>query len=562
MPRLGTLKDTIDDALKSLYIGDFSGGLNSEMDPIDLPINASPDCENVRVTKGGRVIGRDGTTVRVSSLPAANSDGAAFFYDDNGERRLVVFNNGALYDCTSYTAVLIQSACYTSGNRVAATVLNRVLYFSDGETITTVGSDDSGIWKWDPVNSPTSASILISAGTAGTIETPAAKCLTTYAGSLVLGRIKYVGGTYAKHAVMWSNVNDPTTIVGTNIFQVGQGQGGEINAVVPMAVTAVGVSPYRAIFVGKSEQGIYHLKGALTVSDLSEVLINAPTGVLDGATVQFIPGVDGAGYIVWLGTDYKVWFTSGVESGELSLPIRSELASAIQERHIIHTDPKFTSVRHFKRFQYILDIGKDENGVSTAYVYDWDLKIWTRYKRFPSGFWCEAKDTNGQAAIYCADGDDLQQADTGTTDNGTQIEPYWKTGFAHAELVDILKVWHWIYISYMTDDTDLVITATVNHGRGSSSVKTIAFDSDGSDAASLWDEAIWDTDTWEVTNHEQYPPYKRRTRLTVETTEGSKGLLNGYDVQVKIAQSSDGGHFEILGFNLLYLPRGRKRVAV
>lgn len=552
-----TIKETLDDAMRSVYIADFSGGLNSEDDPQDLPLNASPDCQNVKILKGGRLIGRDGYVVRVASLPA-NPDGAGFFYDSSGNRRVVVFTDGALYDCTSGAANLIQSACYTAGNRVSAVSLNNSLYFSDGETITTVGSDDSGIWYWDPIGSPLAATLLVSSGSPATIETPAAKVLTTYAGSLVLARIKYVNGTYAKHAVMWTNVNDPTTLVGTNIFQVGQGQGGDINCVVPMAVSAQGVSPYSALFVGKSKFGVYHLKGALSVSTLSEVMINASTGVLDGATVQFVPGPDAAAYIVWLGTDYKVWYSSGVTSGELSQPIRTELAQYLTDRASSNPNDPITSVRHFESFQYILDCGGGRQ-----YCFDWDRKVWTRYSGWPSGHWIEAKDGNGRSVIYCADVSNarLAQCDVGITDNGTAIDPYWKTGFLNAGDPDLWKIWQNLFVAFMTDTGDVTITATVNLGEGAQATGTMTI-TPATDLDARWDVAEWDEADWVAGGFGVYTPYKKRKRLTreVANTGGTAELLGGYDLQLRVGQSVPGARFEILGINVLYLPRGRKRV--
>lgn len=556
MPKSLTLKDNIDDALRSIYFPDFAG-LNSEADPTDIKLNEAADCQNVRVSRLGRLIRRDGYSVYVSGL-AAKPDGVAFFYDSAGYRRLVVFANGALYDCTTGAATLIQASCYTAGNRVTSVQINSKLYFSDGETISSSGGALSGIWYWDPIVSASAATLLLSNGAAGTIPTPAAKVLSAYTGCLVLGRIRYTTGEYDDHAVMWGGVNDPTRILGTNIFHLGQGQGGYINAITPMGVGSQGVAPYQALFVGKSQLGVYQLKGALSPDSLSEILINVPTGVLDGDTVKFIPGPESSGYIVWLGSDARVYYTNGISGDELSQPIRSEVAQYVNDA-ISQGSPVFSAVRNFSASQYVLDVG---GGIQ--YCFDWLTKTWTRYSGWPSGLWCEARSSSGQPTIYCADrtNNRLSQCDTGSTDNGTAINPYWTTGYISAGDPDLHKLWQWVIASFATDSGDLKFTATCNQGGGGSSTVTFTTSSSSTDA--LWDAvtSIWDTSLWSAVRFATYQTYKKKGRLTKTTAiTGIKELLGGYDIQIKVEQTTTGTHFELLGFDLLYLPRGRKKVA-
>lgn len=542
------LKNSLDDAMLAFRVVDFSGGLNSETDPQDLDENASPNCQNVRITKPGRLIGRMGWIARISSL-GVNPDGIAFFYDAGGARRVVAWYNGNMYDVTSHSATLVRSGAYTSGNRVTSVALNGTLYYSDGETI---HNGDSGIRKWDG----TTEERLVSAGGGATIPTPAAKVLTSYAGSLVLGRIKYVGGTYDKHAIMWSNVNDPTTINGTSIQQVGQGFGGEVNSVLPLAVATTGVSPFRALIVGKSEFGLYGYSGAL--GSLTEFLINCPAGVRDGETMRYIPGPDGSGYVVFLGTDNKVWAVNGTSAVEISGNIRTELSYFIQEQLIADPNQRLTAVVNSNDFQYMLDVGGGRQ-----YCYQYDLKAWTRYSGHPSGHWVEARDSYGNFAVYCADRENqtIAQISVGTDDNGSDINPYWNTPMIHCGDKNILKTWQWIFVSFRTDTGNVVVTATTNLGEGNSGSQTITI-TPATDEVMIWDVTDWDEGVWGSGVEGSYTAYKKKKRLTYQPSGvPHKELLRGYDVTIKLSTSSEGGHFEILGFTLLYLPRGRVRVA-
>lgn len=546
MPDSRGLKQALDDAMLAFRVTDFSGGLNSEMDALDLDENASPDCENVKITKPGRLIGRDGYTKRISSL-GSNPDGIAFFYDATDSRRVVMWTAGNMYDVTGHTLTLIRASVYTVGQRVCSVALNKILYYSDGYM-------PDGIRQWNG----TTEQALVSSGDTGTIPTPACKVMTSYAGSLVIGNLRYQDGSTAPHAFQWADVNDPTTIRGTNIQQVGQGYGGEINCILPLAVASTGVSPFRSLIVGKSQFGLYGYAGAL--DSLEEFLINCPAGVRDGETMRYLPGPDGSGYIVFLGTDYKLWAVNGTSAVELSGNIRTELSRYVSARAEAVAGQRFTSVVNSADFQYILDCG------GRQYVYQYDLKTWTRFTGWPSGHWVEARDMFGNFALYCADrsGQSLSQCNYGTTDNGSAIVPYWKTPYIHCGDRHLLKTWQWIFVHWRTDDGNVVITTTPNMEQGTASTKTLTPDPSGTDPTDdlIWDTGDWDEHDWAFSTLDTFLPYRQKARLTYQPTGVNyKELVRGTDVTIKLSTTSSGSHFEILGFTLLYLPRGRKRVA-
>ncbi len=549
MPKTLAIKNALDDSMLRLGVTDFSGGLNSEGDPHDLDLNTSPDCQNVKITRDGRLIGRFGWVERVASLPAA-PDGLAFFYDSAGNRRLALWADGNLYEVSNFTLVAIASSIYAAGQRIAWTTLNGILYFSDGVTI----SGASGVYYWDPA-SPANG-YLASSGTPGTIAAPACKVMTTYAGSLVLGNLTYHGsGITANDTFIWSNVNDPTTIVGTNLQRVGAGAGGHINCMLPLAVANVGVSPFKTILVGKSEFGIYAYSGAL--GQLAEIIVNCPTGVRDGETLRYIPGPDGSGYACFLGTDNKVWAVNGTQAVEISNNIRTELGEAIETSLADSPYQRITSVINTKDFQYVLDIGRNIH-----YVYHYDKKAWTRYSGWPSGHWTEARNSAGAYNLYCADRTALtmKEANLSLKDGSASILPYWKTPFIHAGDSEMLKTWKWIYAAFRTNNGNVTVQATANLDSGVTTTKTMT-PASVLNGAALWDAAVWDTALWGA-GGTSYGIYKKKARLSVSTSglDGSAESLRGYDVTIKLSTTAD-QYWEMLGFSLLYLPGGRKRVA-
>ncbi len=552
MPRSLALKSTLDDAKQVLEIKDFSGLLNSDADPLDLALNFSPDCENVKIGGEGRLQGRDGFIERAAL--AAISDGIAFFYDTNKTRRRCLWTGGNLYEIDSaWGLTLRDTACYTAGKRITWTVQIGILYFSDGYTF----RSSSGIQYWNPATA--AAGPIVSSGSPATIPTPACKVLRSYAGQLVLANILYTsGGLTAVDSVLWSDVLDPTTIIGTNIFSIGQGYGGEINSLEPMAVASPGVQPYTALFIGKSETGIYLLQGPLTPTDAKEVLVNAPTGVLDGATVKVFPGPNNSAIVAWLATDRQVWYTDGINADALSRDrITSELRDYIGDRLAVSPDQDFTAVMNFADHQYVLDCG---NG--RQYCYDYIRKSWTRYRGWPSGYYAAAKDTAGQDILIGVDRDSarLFQANIGLDDNGFDIAPYWKTPHIHCNSPTVEKVWHEVYAAWRTDTGDIKIAAVTNLASGDSASVTLLPTGSSSGGSALFDVAIFDTDLFAESEGPEFRACAASARLVYKPTNLPPALLRGSDVQLTIERTAGTAHFEPLAIYLLYLPRGHRRV--
>jgi len=505
MAQIKSLQVESDLALQAYDIKDFSGGLQSDVDPGDLPPNAASDCENVYF-RPGRMLRRDGSLILNRSLTAVGSaDGIAWFYDANLAKQMVVWSNGNLYsvDLTTFVFTLVASGVYTAGLRICSCVMARVLYFSDGETIGTSGANHSGIRSYDPANAPGSAPLVISSGTTGTIPTPACKVMCMRAGQLLIGRIKYVGGTYSKDSIMWSNVYDATTFIGTNIVRIGEGEGGEVNALSPMQVSAEGISPFDAVFCGLSDFGVYCVKGALTPTTVQPVQINCAVGCLDGGTVQFIPS-PGYSTVVFLGTDRKVYSTNGVDSNDISTPISTEIATYVSDRMLVDANATFASTKNIRDRHYVLDLG---GGVQ--YCYDWILKYWTRYRGWTSGYWTgesnggeHARDASGNPIMYCVENKVtgwLYQVNIGTSDSGVPITPYWISGWiSPVDKDEVNCIYKFIALTYRTDVGNYVIECSNEHGTTPNSQLILSPSYGRPKTGNLWGVGIWGVSRWQA----------------------------------------------------------------
>lgn len=554
MVKSRTERNFMDEALVQLQVPDFSKGLMSAHDPWDIPLGAATDCENVRFMPG-KILSRQGYLVLDDALPA-DGDGVFQFYDNSNARRTVYFSNGNLYDVIAGTSTLVKSGAYTAGYEITACVQFGILYFSDGYTIATSGPNQSGIRYYDPTVTVSDAPLLITSGGAGTIETPACKVLISHNGSLVLANIKLVDGTALPDSVMWTNVIDPTSIVGTNIFAVGTGQGGEINSMTRFSVSDSGVSPYDAIFVGKSQFGIYQLRGALSVADLAETQLNVPVGVLDGSTVRYVPGADSKGYVCWLASDRQVWRTDGINSDRLSKDIADELAQAVEDRFTASPSARFRAFRDYSTFHYVLDMGNN-----TAYAFNWHYEYWTRYTGLPSGCWGEGKTNNTQDTTFCVDTESRLIQLGGNLDNGASISKFWKSGWLAEGDSNQWKIWKWLYAGFKTDTGDINYTVTAGRGIGGAATGTLTpvIASAPSSGGLLWDSGLWDSGLWGAGGAVAQNAYKVRNRLAV-TTGPIAESLSGADAQILIEHDSN-TYFEVLELALMYLPRGRQRVA-
>lgn len=544
MARSLALQSALDDALQSLRVETFNGGLNSDADPNDLGLDSSPDCQNVKILKDGRITGRDGYLPSISGLPAAVSDGHCWFNDSTTTRRRYVWNNGSIYDISNgATATLVAAAIYTAGRRVAWCILDNVLYYSDGII---------PLRQYNPVTGIEQA--VANSGGIGVIAPVSATVLCVYDGQIIAGA-PIAAGVYEPHSLRWCDVNDPTVWRATNIYKVGNGIGGYINSIVQFGIANVGISPFSALFVGKSEMGCFAMSGA--TSAFTSLALNVPVGVRDGATVKYIPGPDGAGYMVFLGTDFRVWYTNGSQSGELSQNIRGELSRYIQDRLAVSNQSKFTAALNFLDNQYILDCSGDRQ-----YAYDWNKKAWTRYEGWPSGYWSEPPDGNGVPTIWVADSNNrVCRCNAGLDDNGVAIAPYWTTPDLHCGAPDTLKQFINVLVEYSTDIGNIVITPVVNDGAGYSYSLTIDPPDSSGDGSARWGTAIWGASVWGSSGELDFHFYKRKRRLQqLNPNTGTYVNLKGYNVRFKIATTTQNAYFHVLSIALEYLIRGRKHV--
>ena len=553
-----------DESYRGVDINDFSLGLLSDIDALDIPINGSPNCENVKPRQGscdGRAGWRRLCTVVAGTT--TQPDGLAAFVDSSGTWHIVCWHGGNVYRATTAGVVsTVGTSVYASGNHIAHTDYSNDLFWSDGTTIWTSGPNSSGLRKYDG----STDAMVVSSGAVGSIEPPAAKVMATYAGQIVLGNCKLVGGTLEPHIIRPSNVNDATTFLSSLAQNVAPGVGGEINSIIPFSVSTEGLDLSRTLFIGKSAGKVFGMQGAM--GSLVENVINIDAGVLDGLAASFIPGPNGqSGVVIFPGTDYQVYVTNGVTADSLTKDKCSEeIAAYINDRRAGGGTVKFTCIRNAVDSQYILDLGGDKQ-----YCYDYKRKNWTRYRGWPSGFLCRAEDSIQRQMLFSAclyDGDlIIAELNRGLDDNGTAIEPFWATPKLRGDVGEsgqnagdgsLLKMWGPLFIDVSTDEGGFSAELETDHGEGQTATAsfTITPSSTATAVARYGSATYGTTFTYSGTLTPTFRSYSRRLGVAKQTTGKPPEHLKGGICQITVSQTTSGKIFRLQGIRIKYILRG------
>lgn len=551
-----------DEALQGVDIVDFSKGLMSDIDPLDIPINGSPNCCNVKPKQGsfdGRAGWRIICTVVASTLSA---DGFTAFKDSSSTVHCVLWHGGNMYRVTTNGALTtVGTAVYSSGNRVAHTAYANKLYWSDGTTIWTSGLDQSGVRVYDG----STDSVLVGSGAPGSISPPAAKVMFTYAGQLGLANCKLVGGTLEPHIIRPSNVNDATTFLASLAQNVAPGEGGEINCVIPFSVSTESLDLSRTMFVGKSEGKVFGMQGALGA--LTENVINIDAGVLDGRAASFIPGPSGqTGVVVFPGTDYEVYITNGVTADSISRDRCSEeIRAYINDRRAMPAAFSLACVRNSSDNQYVLDLGGDKQ-----YCFDYKRVNWTRYEGWPSGCWTRTEDTLHRQMLLVATVVDgnlvIAEVNRGLDDNGEAINPYWFTPKLRGGVGDsgqnagdaaLTKLWGPLFLDVSTDASDFKAELETDHGEGQSATASFSItpETAGPTIARYGIATYGTLYTYSATLTPTFKTYSRRLGIAKQTANKPPEHLKGGICQIKICQTTSGKIFRVNGIRIKYVLR-------
>lgn len=432
-------RGALDDAYSKLIINDFSGGLNLNKGALALNVNESPAMLNV-VPFPGRLQYRGGWTI-YANLSAA-TDHAYDFYDQDGEKHFVSWNDGNVYDVVSGAEVSVEAAAYTAGERVGAVALNGILYWST-QTVP--------LRYWDPAAGTTGA-----VAQTGATAPPRSPYLFLYTNAIVALGVDYTGTDWQPTVMGWSAINDPGDWDASNSQLVGPlSTVARLEFGIVFGIAETGVAPFRTFIVGRSDEGVYSYTGAL--GSLTEALINVPTGCADGASAQYMPSADKFGMIIFLGTDGQFYVTNGITAVPVSINVLPLLSNQYTLSFANGASPRFYSGYNEQKQYYFCNVNDYQ------FVYKWDTGAWSLFQGWPVGPTLIAPDANGVPSLFVSSVQDpyvfAQIGIDQTFDNMSPPSVYYETPDLHMGDPNRMKEYNWAGLFTYETDTQYELTA-------------------------------------------------------------------------------------------------------
>ncbi len=580
----------LDDCYEKIQISDYSGGLATAIGALSLASNQFPAALNV-IHLPGRLLFRGGYTI-TASLPGP-ADAAYYFKDSDGDEHYAVWSDGGLYDCIAGNAVVIEAACYTAGQNIGAVADDGVLYWSTGLPVPVP------IRYWNPV-AGTFGQLAGNLIPAGSVNPPASDFLILYQGCIV-ALAPFWGSPLVTDrsqpiVFCWADVNDPTTWIAANSYQVGSNNGGRLEYGRQFGISADGITPTQTLMIFRNDEGVYAYSGAL--SQLHEQLLNCDVGMKDRQSAQYLPTNGEFGVVIWLGRDGQFWKTNGVNCLPISAAtILPTLSTAYYSALLEDPDTRFPSGYNEQWQYYFCSVG------GIQFVYRWPVDSWTLFQGWPVGPTFIAPDENGLPALFAAahvpflatpfqlDSSELgsndvlsdspsqqqvyaltQIARIGFSDLGVMPSVYWASPVLHGGDFNLFKMFHWASIT--TLDTGVlynVVGRSVRRSDGSVMVtKTMPLQAPLSQGAPfiLGQSVLGGSDVLSdplLAALSPGSPVSMQCRLSVPIPvsewwpAGMNELLQGNAMQLIVSYGGGANAFDLLGSQIDYISRGYRR---
>lgn len=485
------LRGVLEDSRTGLLLKDFSGGLITDVGGLSLQANQTPDSQNVFAWEGNLLFAGGYGEFCPLDGPA---DGAYVYYDLSRVRHMVVWRNGNIYDTVSGAEVVIASAVYTPGERIARAQLNGILYWS---TLT------APLRQWNGVTEM----LVPNSGTTGTVAPPACSFLIAFNGALVAVSV-VVAGVPNLGAFMWCQVNDPTTWLGVNTQVVGSNDGSIAQFAVSLGVAQVGVTPTKQFLVGKSSGNMFLYTGAL--GSLVEQQVSCPTGCLSGDSAVYIPTTDGFGAVMFLGSDGQFYLCNGVQAPVASKGIKTLVVALVNAALATNPSHRFSAVYNSRWQYYLIDMG---NNYQLAYKWDAnpDGGAWWLFKGWPPGYYMSAPGTTGVFSVYVASSDPdnlgvFELALDNEDFNGTPLSDvgvYWTSAYIHGGKPERLKLFQDLTLFFYNSGVRYKCTVygMPNSNAVTPTSRPLSFNTPAVGAITqsggpVWNQAYWNQAYW------------------------------------------------------------------
>lgn len=520
---------------KTEVLADFQGGINFRTDQFNLAPNESPDLLNVSVDPRGGVKLRNGVTAINTSAESHNINGLASFFTDSGTSHIIAntgaSSNNIKYSTGSNFTTLSGPTARTATSKMYGMTMNNVFYGVSGDVVS---------FKWDG-SSGADLGVTLEGG-AGNF--PIAQYVTFWNNFAWVGKTRE-GGTYHNSRVRWSNANDPEKWNENDYVDIGKGEGGDgITGIVPLADRVL-------VFKANSVHAIYGFG-----SDSFQV-VTLTTSI--GSTPLSSPVVTPFGVYFW--HDRRGVY---LYNGEGFTNIFTKLEPAIDNARITFSNPP--QLAWFQNRLYLsldmLQYYKSGTQATTRHVFIFDPSInaWTlsdidadtlHAHRPPNGQHlllgaCSGSGHTGRVIKLeqsnptdAYDGSTAAHIDSHfTTTWMSGRNPVERKRWGRPQIVldaaSSLSMQIDVYQDYDKASTNRIINVEVA-GRGS----TNTWESSSSGTGSLWDSAIWASES----------------ASSITDVIRAPSLGNAKSVALKFNGPSQSVDWEVNGIMFTYKPR-------
>lgn len=539
-------KGVFDDALATLPMLDIQGGMNTQDGALSLASNETPMCNNV-IGFPGRTIYVGGYNL-LTGLPSGDTgDGGWQFYDINNAKHIIAWAGGNMFDTVNGIQTLIASGVYNGGQNIGRGDANGVLYWCTATT---------PLQMYDGATN----SAVISSGDTGAVAIPTGTCLCIYAGSVVIGN-PGIGGFANPGSIIASNVNDPTTFLGTTLTATGENN--FVQFLIPMGVSAAGVPPTSSIMIG-GKQTLILAQGPVNSFKLNDV--NVPQGCQDGNSAQYIPTGDLLGAVIYLGNDNQWWNTNGISGDCITKKILDFCNLTIQANIQENVVQRFWGAYNARYQYYLCDLGQNQQ-----LIYRWQTKAWYLIQGWPSGAYINGTTGIGFPTNYSvANGVNspgvYQVGQDSESFGGVIPNIFFQTPYLHANTKTITKEWQWfnLLMNNTVPAAYQVVATGLSTQNGFTPITNplvfmnpefaVALGNTGIWDVSKWDQAIWgggETFTTQM-------PYNAAGMLTVPVPADGEWVLfdttqplRSPAVSFKISWTNGGNANALPGFDIL-----------
>lgn len=386
-------------------ISGFTGGLNTALDTRVVPPSDSPDCDNVVFGLDGVVRRRAGWATYQSSWTGSSPAMAEYWREGtfvvvgtDGVARVV--SDSGVATVTSLTGLNTSEiwSAYSMNGLFYAT--NRVggAFEVNGTTGSAISIGAGSSVAGDPPGSQPSSGVH-----------PAARYAAVLKDRVFVANMKESSLNFYSR-IRWSEFSDPESWAYNNFIDVEADDFDEI--------TGLEVVHDRLVIFKKNS--LYMLIGH-TIDDMELVAVASgnlgcpyPKTICRGDNVIYFVGNDG------------VKSFDGQTVNHLSLKIDGFSGTPV-------------SAAYANR-KYYLTV--DDSGTRRVYVYDADIQAWTKWSGVPAArLIADSRVNESQVRVYASRSDAAQmmRLESGTDDDGTDIDAYFTTGWNDLNSPEVRK---------------------------------------------------------------------------------------------------------------------------